>query len=283
MLQSPLSSIITSLESSSFHVPSHRRYINFNPLSSNISLPSAIMFGKTSAASALVATLAMLGTEATQAGVWQYWDYPNTSGKYNLDEFVTVSQNAPTRFFAHSVWFEGGDTAYIGFQNNPDGPLAIFSVWNATSAVEGSAGTHCQDFGGEGNGKSCRVAYPWSVGTTYRLRIWETDSRPDGSVQWLGAIQDTSTGVDTILGQLYSLPGQKLITSSCSWIEDYAMNANPPPDCAQQQAAAATFSVPTYNNNEGRASFGWTRTETCKTDGHQSTIQTSANGAYMHE
>lgn len=115
-------------------------------------------------ATAIVSSILAAGVRlanAAQAGVWQYWDYPPLSGGYyNADQNVTVARTGTTRFFAHQIWFIGGDAAYIGIQDNPNGTLAIFSVWNSPgNASPGSPGSYCVAFGGEGVGYSCRIPY----------------------------------------------------------------------------------------------------------------------------
>ncbi|KAJ1547829.1 hypothetical protein HK405_004837, partial [Cladochytrium tenue] len=213
---------------------------------------------------AALATLAALAAApgpaaASSAGVWQYWSYPSTDGGYyNVDQNVTVSQTASTRFFSHQIWFNGGDAAYIGIQNNPNGTLAVFSVWNSLDAISGGPGSYCLPFDGEGVGRSCRIAYPWSVGTTYRLRIWAT-STTDGKSQFVGAVQDTSTGIDTILGYISNAAGQGWISSSVSWIEDYYLNTAGT-NCSTENNAQATFSYPTYDAGTGTASAGSSQT-----------------------
>lgn len=233
-------------------------------------------------AAALVAGQALPSSAAT-AGVWQFWDYPATGGTYNTDQFLTVTRTAPTRFFAHQIYLQGGDAGYVGLQDTPNGKIAIFSLWNsptATSNATPGSGAQCVRFSGEGVGWSCRKAYNWSLNVKYRLRIWSTASRSDGSVQWLAAVQNTATGVDTILGSIWSRAGQRQISSSVSWIENYGTLTG---SCATEQPARAVFTLPTLDGGGYRARFGLSETAACGTHRSRITRNTTAGTATLEE
>lgn len=99
-----------------------------------------------------------------------------------------------------------------------------------------------------------------------------------GSVQWVGAVQDITTGIETVLGYLWNAPGQGMIGSSVSWIEDYAMNG-PSGNCSTKEPAKAVFSLPILNAGDVTAALGTSLTSNCS--GHSSTIQRS--GAMLGE
>jgi hypothetical protein len=200
------------------------------------------------------------GASAAVAGVWQYWDYPSLGGTYNTDEYLTVKASGPTRFFAHQVWFNGGDAAYLGLQDTPNGRIAIFSVWNSPGGAVAGSGANCLTFGGEGVGWSCRVPYAWTVGTKYRLRVWATASQANGSTQYIATVQNTATGVDTTIGYLWNAAGQGQLSSSVSWIEDYGTTTG---SCGTETAASAVFSRPVLNAGAATAATGQSQTSTC--------------------
>lgn len=227
----------------------------------------------TACALALSANLA----HAAQAGVWQWWTYGTTEGLYNIDKFVTIRATGPTRFFAHQLQFMGGDGAYLGLQDTPNGRLAIFSVWNSPGDAVAGRGASCSTFGGEGEGWHCLAPYPWKTGHTYRYRVWQTASKPDGSTQWVAAIDDVGTGKGQQIGYLWTAPNQGLLApSSVSWIEDYGMESG---HCATEKPAKAVFFYPTADAAATRATPGLSETSSCGK--HKSVITLNNDGTVL--
>ncbi len=232
---------------------------------------------------ALTATC-VLPAMASQAGVWQYWKSPgspsayySSDGYYNADENVTVYRTGPDRFYAHEFWLENGGGGYLGIQDTDDGPLAMFSIWNATGGAQGSQGSYCLNFSqSDGQGWSCRAKYAWGIGIKYRLRVWKVDSRDDGSVRWVGAVQDTYAQQETVLGYIWAPPKQGLITGSVSWIQDYGGR-----NCDNEEPAVAKFSLPHFNAGTEKADFGESKTSTCGS--HNSSITQVGDVAILSE
>lgn len=137
------------------------------------------------------------------ANLYGFWDFGD-NGFWNIDQELKIEQKARSSFWAQNwQWTGRSDGGYMGLQTDgvrfdgTRGELAIFSVWNALDAKDGE----CAAFGSEGAGWSCRVPYGIVEGRWYRLRIWRVSTVPEG--HWWGAwVEDTTTGVDTRIGQI---------------------------------------------------------------------------------
>ena len=188
-------------------------------------------------------------------GVYAYYHWPTPQrGMYNVDSWLTIEAIDPsTRYFwAHQFTLRGGHVGYLGLQSMGSGPhspgkIAIFSIWNASAAK----GPHCVAFGGEGTGLSCRVAFDWQIGRTYRLRLWAVDR--DGHGQWWGAwVQDTQSQTETFIGQIRA-------PSQAGWLADWSVNwteyfGGPLQSCASQPYARARWGPPLADNGSLRPS-----------------------------
>src|SRR5215469_3208994 len=126
----------------------------------------------------------MTGGQQQNANLYSFWDFQGSSvGYWNVDQQMKVLQRARSTYWA-MLWNWTGASigGYVGLQTNGQrfggstGDTAIFSLWDATAA----SGPHCGVFGGEGNGYSCRLAYPISKNTYYRYRLWRLNADSGG-------------------------------------------------------------------------------------------------------
>lgn len=133
-----------------------------------------------------------------------YADYPAASNYTASEVDITVEADGSPNgyFFGHAIRFVNGtptDGSYIGLQTGAgNGKLAIFSLWNATSAT--SPGV-VVPFSTEGTGYSTKIAYDWQVGTTYRVRIGRLFQTTTGD-SWGGWVTNLSTGQIKLIGQI---------------------------------------------------------------------------------
>ncbi len=175
---------------------------------------------------------------------------------YNIDMPLTINVDpgvGSSRYFSEQMAI-GPYTAYIGLQTDmlqQDGTIqkgAIFSIWNATAATPGSAGSWCKTFGGEGTGFSCRMAYPWSQGTTYRLRVWEITSN-----SWAAFVKDLTSGNEVYLGTI-TLPTSKYLLQGniVTFTEYYGGDFQA---CNDLKLSRVTWGMPVGNN--GTVSSTW--------------------------
>ena len=180
---------------------------------------------------------------------WWWPDPPVSGGRrgWSTFEHLLVPEIDPgpdsTYFWAHQFQCVDGAGGYVGLQtrgNRADGSvgkIAIFSLWDAT----GGAGPGAVRFSGEGTGWSTRVAWPWSAGRTYRLRLEVGEETPEGA-WWSAWVSDMESGEEDRIGDLRARPGWgRLGTWSVMWTEYYGQ---PLRRCSDLPHVSATFSVP---------------------------------------
>ena len=102
--------------------------------------------------------------------------------------------------------------------NGTTGDTAIFSLWNANA----TSGPSCGVFGGEGNGYSCRLAYPISTSTYYRYRVWRlgADSRADDLIarirEHVGIEEEFDVGPFRVVIPTHNVPPEALPADTAS-------------------------------------------------------------------
>jgi hypothetical protein len=134
-------------------------------------------------------------------------------------------------FWSHQVALIGGEAAYFGLQtqgSEPQGKIAIFSVWGA---IDAAGPEYAAPFGGEGDGMTVRARYLWVPGRRERLAL-----RTDGDGWWRAEVGDRLVGrirVDPAWGALGS--------TSIMWTERYS-----PPlrTCSELGHAVGWFGPP---------------------------------------
>ncbi|MFD7714646.1 ricin-type beta-trefoil lectin domain protein [Streptomyces sp. NPDC059814] len=204
-------------------------------------------------ATVAAAALALLGTAApTQAA-----DLGTTPGTYTNYSFsgapkltdvtwsTTVLHDPGYRaniFWSHQFGFDQGSGAYFGMQSNGGSSrLLLFSVWDVSEARAGSAGSWCQNFGGEGEGMSCRMNLDWTAGHRYTFKV---AAEGDG---WFGAtVADTGTGASYKLGSIKTPATAISPSGMVDWTEYFEWNS-PRSNCYDQPFSDARFGVPTGN------------------------------------
>ena len=104
----------------------------------------------------------------------------------NVDQQMMVEQQAPATYWAMLWNWQGASYGrYLGLQTNGNrldgttGDTALFSLWDANAA----SGPNCGNFGGEGSGYSCRLAYPIATNRYYRYRIWRGSADAGGAAR----------------------------------------------------------------------------------------------------
>lgn len=205
-----------------------------------------------------VALLFLVTTSLAPASAAQHlWgaSYLNWSGAL-LSETSSVSQVIQPLELSSNMYWEAGwvwdnakDGAYGGIQTNgylangQIADLAIFSIWNATSAIPGpDAG--CLPFGGEGIGYSCQIATPMVAGNKYEISFSVDVDR--GPKWWKATIKDFAKGTTKVIGSIEA-PSAGLKTTNWNNFIEYWGQAVP---CDAVGMASARFYVPTSNNSD---------------------------------
>ncbi|THA63171.1 DUF3472 domain-containing protein [Streptomyces sp. A0958] len=215
-------------------------------------------------ASAAAAALALLGTAAPAQAV----ELGTTPGTYTGYAFscapvltdvtwsTTVQHDPGYRanvFWSHQFGFDRGSGAYLGMQSNGGSKRTLlFSVWDVSEARNGSEGSWCLAFGGEGEGMSCRMNLDWTAGHRYTFKV---AAEGDG---WFGAtVADTATGASYKLGSIKTPATAVSPTGMVDWTEYFEWN-DPRATCYDQPFSDARFGVPTGNGGTVTASVSGT-------------------------
>jgi hypothetical protein len=161
------------------------------------------------------------------------------------DLTVVVEPGLTDYFWAQQFSFVDGDSGYIGLQPNGYkkgqrvGKMAIVSIWGATAA---GPDANCEPFDEFGTGWSCRLAYPWVEGETYRLRLTELccAGDPAAAEWWRATLTPRSTGIPVLLGDLQVPGGWDWLGSVATVFKEYYWEV---PTCAQVPAALVEWSA----------------------------------------
>lgn len=214
-------------------------------------MPNTLRSALQRACGGLLLSLAALGAAPAHASstpnAYTYYAFPaGTPPLYDVTFSITVDQDpghAANVFWSNQFGFAGGLGGYLGMQSN-GGPKRtfLFSIWNATEARAGDAGSYCLNFGGEGVGKSCRTqAIDWVQGHTYRFHV-----AGEGN-QWFGVtITDATTGRAYKLGSIQVKSDTVNPSGMIDWTEYFEWN-DPTASCFNQPYARVTFGVPVGN------------------------------------
>ncbi|MES2394129.1 MAG: DUF3472 domain-containing protein [Acidobacteriota bacterium] len=172
------------------------------------------------------AALAIHPTVAQQqqnANLYAYYNW-SANGPFmqNLDQELVIRQKAHSTYWSMIFSMPSSDGGYLGLQTDGNrfdkstGDTAIFSLWGAIK----SNGPACGDFGGEGTGLSCRLAFPITPNHWYRLRVWKVSANSRG-VWWGAWIMDETTNQETYLGQIEVGPKQNSMSDQANFSEFY--------------------------------------------------------------
>ncbi|RLU86347.1 hypothetical protein CTZ27_25615 [Streptomyces griseocarneus] len=211
-------------------------------------------------ASATGAAVATAGPAAASDTPGTYTNYSFPGGAKGLSDvtFRTTVTKDPGRaanvFWSHQFGFTKGNGAYTGMQANGPGEkrMFLFSVWDATEAKPGSAGSYCVDFGGEGEGKSCRITYDWQQGHTYRTRVAHEGNR------WFGVtVTDETTGGSFKLGSIRAASDRISPDGMVDWTE-YFEWSDSRASCSDQPYSQARFGLPEADNGKVKAKISGT-------------------------
>jgi hypothetical protein len=177
-----------------------------------------------------------------------------------VDFGITVQTDPGYRanvFWSNQFSLLGGQGGYTGMQSNGgDKRMFLFSLWDATEAKPGSPGSYCLNFGGEGVGKSCRMAHAWQAGHKYRFHLaFEGD-------RWLGVtVTDMTTNQSFKLGSIRAKADKISPKGMVDWTE-YFEWSEATSECNNQPYTSALFDLP--SGDQGRAPASIAKTEASK-------------------
>ena len=148
------------------------------------------------------------------------------------------------------TWSNDNDGGYTGVQpsgirenESSTGPVALFSLWGATSATPGP-NSRCRPFDWEGIGILCRIDLP-TVLTQNSIKVERSSDGRD----WTGSIQQPN-GEREIIGTI-RMPNVNTMWNIHTWVEYWG--ANNDQQCDALIGAAAYLSFPELTFSDGRS------------------------------
>jgi len=192
---------------------------------------------------------------ASAISSWVWWDLDT---RIPYDSISTIQQVITPleasgngfHFFAVSFVFKGGPNGYAGVQPNGvredgvnNGPVVLFSLWEAVSASPGPNAT-CGPFSHEGSGFFCRL----DLETVFTENLISVSREPDG-LRWTATIQQPGKQPE-IIGTI-TMPKEYMIFNLLNFIEYYG----PVPEniCIDLPGAAAKFRQPLLTTLDGKS------------------------------
>jgi len=156
-------------------------------------------------------------------------------------------------YYSLSPFFDGQNYGlYSGIQTTRDGPLYIFSVWNATKAYPQN-GAYSVRFGGEGVGYSLRKIYPWKLGTTYTVTLKRESLDPTAKAwRWSSTLTDKTTGASLKLGEIVAPKGANTMKTGAVFHERFTGHAL---DCGATPNLETTSMAATHLRSDKPVSF----------------------------
>jgi len=177
-------------------------------------------------------------------GTYTDWRWPPTLQGYARFDWTIVPETDPTPdgyFWSHQFGLVGGEGGYVGLQTmgaDPQGKIAIFSIWEAESS---SGPSVFGPFSGEGCGQTARIPFPWRPGSAYRLSVATT-----GDGAWAAHAAGDASGEEQLIGRIrVPLAWGGLRDLSIMWTERYA---GPMRSCSDLRLSSARFLTPAAND-----------------------------------
>ncbi len=178
------------------------------------------------------------------------WSGADLSKDSTVTQVIQPLEISPNMYWESGWhWNNAPDGGYGGIQshgilaNGQISDLAIFSIWNATSAIPGE-GAGCTPFGGEGIGYSCRTSIKLVAGNKYQMSFGMEILQ--NKQYWKAIITDLSLLQTKVLGWIEAPAKDLKATNWNNFIEYWGQAVS----CDAVGNASAKFYVPTSNNPE---------------------------------
>jgi hypothetical protein len=200
-----------------------------------------------------------VGTVSEQADAccsYVFWYKPGTQLVFQnlvgFDHVITPVESTGNQlnyWATQWTWTDSPDGGYTGVQTagvredegQAPGPVALFSLWGASSAVPGP-NSRCRPFDWEGIGFLCRIDLPTAL-TANSIRVRRL---ADGK-SWTGSIQQPGQA-EEIIGTI-TMPTTRTAYNLQSWVEYFGVNNEQ--QCEALIGSAAYLSFPTLYFGDG--------------------------------
>jgi hypothetical protein len=201
-------------------------------------------------------SVGIVSEQAEACCSYVFWHIPGTQAVFQdlvgFDHVITPVEstgNGKNYWATQWTWTGSSEGGYTGVQTagvredeGPDsGPIALFSLWGATSAIPGP-NSKCRPFDWEGIGILCRIDLP-TVLTANNIRVRRS---ADGK-SWTGSIQQPGVA-EEVIGTI-TMPTTRTAYNLHSWVEYWG--ANNEQQCKALIGAAAYLSFPTFYFKDG--------------------------------
>lgn len=208
------------------------------------------------------------------------WPEPVTSMKWELMVEREVVRPTPTSpptsgyYYAHQFSFLEGVAGFLGIQaeggyqlDPPSSPVEFTKIavfWLSGPPIAGELGdipypdARVAPATAAGvNFLTIHARFDWQACRVYRFRVGPHATEPDGSIWYAAFIEDTSTGVEIMLGRML-LPADVGSFSPLSISRAIPINFEPI-TCSALAQASVVFGPPTTEDGELRAEFSANR------------------------
>jgi hypothetical protein len=195
-----------------------------------------------------MAVPANAGWQHEWASAYLDWSGASLSQASSVSQVIAPLELAPQTYWSMTwVWDQKNIGGYAGIQTNGNlangtiSNLAIFSIWDATSAVPGPE-SGCLPFGGEGVGYSCRIPIQMIANNRYEITI--SADRERGPKWWKASVSHLDKNEVKFIGSIEA-PFENLQASNWGNFIEYW---GPKLDCSAVRVASAKFYSPLSTN-----------------------------------
>jgi hypothetical protein len=201
-------------------------------------------------------SVGIVGEQAEACCSYVRWYMPGTQIVFQnlvgFDHVITPIEstgNQKNYWATQWTWNDSPDGGYTGVQTAgvredegpTPGPVALFSLWGASSAVPGP-NSKCRPFDWEGIGILCRIDLPTAM-TENGIRV----RRSTDGKSWTGSIQQPGQ-IEEVIGTI-TMPTIRTARNLQSWVEYFGVNNEQ--QCEALIGSAAYLSFPTLYFGDG--------------------------------
>jgi hypothetical protein len=183
------------------------------------------------------------------------WNGVVLSEDSSISQVIQPLELSPQTYWSTTwVWDNTSIGGYGGIQtkgflaNGQVADMAIFSIWDATSAIPGE-GSGCRKFGGEGVGYTCSTPITIEVGSKYEM-TYSMDLNK-GKRWWTASIRDIDRQIKKVIGSIEAPISGAQATRWGNFIEYWGK----PLSCDGVGNASAKFSNPISSNPQADITF----------------------------
>jgi len=204
----------------------------------------------------VASSFSLLADRAEACCSYVFWYQPGTTEVFRdvvgFEQAITPLESTGDRknyWATQWSWTNVSDGGYMGVQTygvqedevSAPGPVALFSIWGATSAIAG-ANARCRPFDWEGVGILCRLDLP----TVLTKNNFVVERSLDGK-SWSAQVQQPG-GNSELIGTI-TLGEVSTMWNIHSWVEYFGSNNET--RCSELPGSAVTLGFPKFKLRDG--------------------------------